>query len=230
MTAKTKTLTLLMTSVVTLGAVTALLFGNNNNIFSLRGEGEYSSRTATANQNNRMTKLCYVESSSQESFFLGAAFPLSQKDSYTMVRTSHNQRDVEKNNNDCVFALWGGTLTYFTVNPSIITNDRVFYRYDTSTGTRTERLGVLSKFDHLKSFDIVLDTKSSDHVATGFTCDEDYGTISDPVVGEGTTTFTWTANTESGYVDRKAEITITGNSIASNQAYWVKQLVFYYDC
>ena len=232
MTTKTKTLTLAMTSVVTLGAVTALLFGSNNNIFSLRGEGEYSPRTVTADRNNRMTLLCYKVPSvaDREVIYLLSAFQLSQKDSYTLVRTSQNQRSVEENNNNCVLALWGGQETYFTVNPTFIDGVKTFYRYDTSTGAIKEKLEKVSKFDHLKSFDIVLDTSESNRASAGFTCDENYGTISDPVVGTGTTTFTWTANTESGFVDSSTQITVTANSVASGKVCWVKQLVFYYDC
>lgn len=233
MKAKSKKIVLLTTTLVTLGTVSTLLFAgvarNGNSLIAANDEP--ISRTVRAYQDNRFTIAYYKDGAARPAIYNNSFFQLNGGD-YAYVETSASQKSVETNNNDCAFALWTNTDTWFIVNPWQSTD---FYRDDGCTQEIK-----IHKFDHLTRIDIILDNSESNRATSKFDCvrdvapyDEDLGVIGDPIYDEEnqSVTYTWTPNNAEGYITGDDSVLFRyQGSQEVGKVFWVRELVFYYVC
>ena len=226
---KSKTLALLFTSTVTLGALSLLVVNTANNedlFFSTRGAGSAVSRTATVNKWNRHTILysgIKYESSTISPVYFNSVFQLRDGSSYVIIQTSESQYAVEHNDDDCVFTLHGSDCS-FTINTTYGDNFDLYW--DQAGGTPLD----VVKFRRLTKIDIVLD-RSDNHNIEDLNCDNSRGVVGGPYLDleNNTATYVWTPNNSKGYLPEGKDLTITGTYV-EGKSYWFKELVFYYDC
>ena len=232
---KSKKLTLIATSVLTLGALSIVFLTNKANentalLASYRGVTP-SERTARAWQENRVIRVFYTEGN--DSVWPSSAcsfFKLSDELAYAIIDTSQQQYAVQDHDDPCAFTLWTHQDSYFKIN-STYSDDKSFY-----LDNKLENPIDVVKFRHLTKIDIVLDNslagqEDNNRTTAGFTAST--GNVTeDPVedLENKCVTYTWTAPADPGYIGSDTQLTFTGKETATDKVYWVRELVFYYDC
>ena len=228
---KSKKLTLIATSVLTLGALSIVFLtnkANENTALLASYRGTPSERTARAYQDNRVIRVFYTEG--DDHVWPSPAcsfFKLSDELAYAMIDTSQQQYSVQDHDDRAAFTLWAHQDSWFKIN-STYSDDKSFY-----LDNKLENPIDVVKFRHLTKIDIVLDNDSEEtnRSTGGFTVS--HGNITEEPVEDlenECVTYTWTAPADPGYIGSGTQLVFATKDTTEGKVYWVRELVFYYDC
>ena len=219
-----KIILLASTGLVTLSTMAVVLLGQNDVELMPSKAAATPGRVVTINKDNRI--LDYYDGETQ--YYDGAIFLLKEKLGYGYVETMQSQKDVHKNQNNCVICLWGdfngGLGCAFYINDDRFYNNVVF-----SLDGQHE-IDVVP-FRHLTGIDLTLE-KGSDRLTTlkGNYPDRSTGTMTTIEDTNDYIKYHWTP--EGGFLDSDTDVYFTPNESygTEHKALWITEMVFYYDC
>lgn len=219
-----KIILLASTGLVTLSTMAVVLLGQNDVGLMPSKATANTGRVVTVNKDNRI--LNYYDDGSQN--YGGAIFLLNEKLAYGYVEALQSQKDVYRNQNNCVICLWGdynsGFGCAFYVNISRFYNDDVF-----SLDGQHE-IDVVP-FRHLTGIDFTLE-KGDDRLTTlkGKHPDHTTGTMTEIANTNEYVKYHWTP--QGGYLDSDTNAYFEPNESfgTEHKALWITEMVFYYDC
>ena len=221
-----KTILLASMGVLTLSTMAVVLLEQTNaNFISSRAVAK-SGRVVTVNKDNRI--LNYYDDGSQN--YGGAIFLMEEKLGYGFVKTLQRQEDVYKNDNNCIFCLWGDWNAGYGC--AFYINDDRFYDDDVISLDK-QQLNVVDvvPFRHLTGIDFTLE-KGEDRLTTlkGNYPDHTTGTMTKIEDTNNYVKYHWTP--EGGFLGSDTDVYFdpTEPFGTEHKALWVTEMVFYYDC